>query len=415
MCQVCKYMNDKKIFPVLLGADLNCYNVARAFHEEYGVRSYAFGKYAIGATKHTRILTFTEIDYGDNDEQLLTLLESFADEHNDGIRIILGCTDEYAAFISKYRKRLGKRYIVPYIPYEQMAYLTLKANFYKLCEKYGILYPKTVVYSKGDSIDSLPFDYPIIIKASSSVMYWQHPFEGMKKCYRAGNREEVEKILADIYAAGYLDKVIIQDTIPGDDSQMYVLTCYSDGEGRVRMSCLGHVLLEEHTPKGLGNHCAIITESNPELVEGFVALLEGEGYTGFSNFDIKYDHRDGSYRAFEINTRQGRSNYYVTASGHNIARYLVQDRVYNAPYTGRVDNVNEIYWRYVPDDVVLGYMNDEIKTRILRLKSQRKAYSSMRYKYDLCFNPLRYAFVITHEYHHRKKFATYYRKEDMNP
>ena len=36
----------EKITPVLLGADLNCYNVARAFHEEYGVVSYAFGRYA---------------------------------------------------------------------------------------------------------------------------------------------------------------------------------------------------------------------------------------------------------------------------------------------------------------------------------------------------------------------------------
>ena len=34
---------------------------------------------------------------------------------------------------------------------------------------------------------------------------------------------------------------------------------------RSKMMCLGHVLLEEHTPKGLGNHAAIITEYDPEL------------------------------------------------------------------------------------------------------------------------------------------------------
>jgi D-aspartate ligase len=108
---------------------------------------------------------------------------------------------------------------------------------------------------------------------------------------------------------------------------MYVLTAYSDGEGKVRMMCLGHVLLEEHTPKGLGNHCAIITEQNKALMEKYKAFLEEIGFVGFSNFDIKYDNRDGSYRAFEINTRQGRSNYYVTSSGNNIARLVVSDRV----------------------------------------------------------------------------------------
>ena len=30
-----------EIIPVFLGADLNCYNFARAFHEAYGVESYA--------------------------------------------------------------------------------------------------------------------------------------------------------------------------------------------------------------------------------------------------------------------------------------------------------------------------------------------------------------------------------------
>ena len=33
-----------EIIPVFLGADLNCYNFARAFHEAYGVESYAYGR-----------------------------------------------------------------------------------------------------------------------------------------------------------------------------------------------------------------------------------------------------------------------------------------------------------------------------------------------------------------------------------
>ena len=47
---------DKTIVPVLLGADLNCYNIARAFHMRYGVKSYAFGRYAIAPTKYSTIV-----------------------------------------------------------------------------------------------------------------------------------------------------------------------------------------------------------------------------------------------------------------------------------------------------------------------------------------------------------------------
>ena len=49
-------MPDREIIPVLLGADLNCYNVARAFHMKYGVISNAFGRYAVSATKYSRIV-----------------------------------------------------------------------------------------------------------------------------------------------------------------------------------------------------------------------------------------------------------------------------------------------------------------------------------------------------------------------
>lgn len=41
------------IVPVFLGADLNCYNFARAFHEAYGVESYAFGRYPMAPTKYS--------------------------------------------------------------------------------------------------------------------------------------------------------------------------------------------------------------------------------------------------------------------------------------------------------------------------------------------------------------------------
>ena len=55
---------------------------------------------------------------------------------------------------------------------------------------------------------------------------------------------------------------------------MRVLTNYSDCHGQVKMMCLGHVLLEEHTPHGLGNHAVIITEHNEELAATFKKLLE---------------------------------------------------------------------------------------------------------------------------------------------
>ncbi|MBR5452848.1 MAG: ATP-grasp domain-containing protein [Clostridia bacterium] len=402
---------EKKITPVLLGADLNCYSVARAFHEKYGVISTAFGRYAIGVTNHSKIIDFNIVKDIDTDEVMVRVLSDFADRHRDELLILVGCTDDYAGLIIRNKDKLSDRYFAPYISPEMAKLLADKADFYKMCDKYGILYPKTAVLDGGftrEQLDpsALGFEYPIIVKPSDSAAYWKSPFDGMKKVYSAADPEEAYSIISRIYSAGYGERMILQDMIPGDDSYMNVLTCYSDRAGKVKLVCHGHVLLEEHTPKGLGNHAAILTEHHPELSERFTAMLEDLGYVGFSNFDIKYDQRDGSYRAFEINLRQGRSNYYLTASGHNVAEYLVRDALgEEIEYT---ECKNEHLWHYIPRGVIRKYVkNKEILARVKKAVKEDRATSTFWYAPDLKTNPRRLAYVVAHLYNQFKKYKKY--------
>ena len=50
----------------------------------------------------------------------------------------------------------------------------------------------------------------------------------MKKAYVVQNAAEFKQITDEIYSHGYEKSLIVQDFIPGDDSHMRVLTCYSD-------------------------------------------------------------------------------------------------------------------------------------------------------------------------------------------
>ncbi len=409
--------NAGDIIPVLLGADLNCYNLARAFHEAYGVKSYVFGRYAIGPTKYSKIINFKTVEKLDNDDVMIEVLSQFAKEHEGKKLILLGGTDDYAAMIIRHRDELQKLYFAPCPNIDIFESLQKKADFYKAADKYGIDYPHTKIidssYADTDlSVENLGFEYPIIVKPSSSVIYWKHLFDGMKKVYTAKNETDAKSIVSEIFKSGYDDKIILQELIEGDDSHMRVLTAYSGSDGKVRMMCLGHVLLEEHTPKGLGNHCAIITEKNEELILKFKKLLEDIGYTGFSNFDIKYNAKDGTYRAFEINLRQGRSNYYVTAAGINLAKVLIDDAL--GSNVGKCTICeNEYYWRAIPNDVVFKYVSDKsLVDKVQSLIKQKKESSSLNYKYDTFMNPLRYFYVWEHMRRQRKKFAIYYPKSD---
>ncbi len=350
-------MNDQPFVPLLLGADINVYSMARAFHEAYGVRTVAYGMYPSGPCYGSAIIDYRVSARNDEPEKVLENVRHVSAQFPNKTVLLLGCGDNYLTAISANLGKYPENVVAPYVSLEQMEGLIHKERFYDLCEQHGIDHPATFVYKKDMGHDFvLPFDGPFVVKPAESATYWDHPFDTQKKAYVLQTREEVDRVIDDIYGHGYADALIIQDFIPGGDENMRVLTCYSDAQGKVRLMCLGHVLLEEHPRHGIGNHAVIITEPGGELYDVFRRFLEEIQFTGFSNFDIKYDPRDGKYKAFEINCRQGRSNYYVTGAGYNLARFLVEDRVEHKPQDEPVCCQNRHLWMAIPKKVAYDYI-----------------------------------------------------------
>lgn len=399
---------ERDFVPVLFGGDINTYSVARAFYEEYQVKSYVLGKYMSGPSCYSRITNYRMNNHMDTEEVLLKAVNNLAKKHKDKTILAIGCGDSYVETISKIKAQFPENVIAPYIEHDLMEQLILKENFYKMCEKHGIDYPATLVYSQDMGMDvNVQFQYPVILKPSNGVDYFHHPFEGQNKIYKLNSLEEVKQTIKEIYASGYSDKLIIQDMIPGNDEYMRVLTCYSDRNHKVKMMCLGHVLLEEHTPLGLGNHALIITEPNDALMDKVKNLLEDLNYTGFSNFDIKYDSRDGKYKFFEINCRQGRSNYYVTNSGFNVARYFVEDRVYHKdiPFKTAQD---EYLWMVVPKAVAFKHVKDpEMIKRMKRLIREGKMVNPLFLRGDLGMK--RYLRLVKNHFRQYPQYDKYYK------
>lgn len=398
---------EAEFVPFILGGDINTYSVARAFYEAYKIKSYVFGKYQAGPSYGSKFALYSAVPDIETEEGFLRTIHSFLDEHPDKTIILIGCGDGYTSLISKYISELP-RCVAPYPEHGLMEQLQKKDCFYELCEKNGVNYPDTVVYTPDMGTDFvMEFPYPVIVKSSESVTYWDHPFEGQKKVFSVDSREELEEVLKKIYDSGYKNPVIIQDTVPGNDEFMYVLTSYSNQEGKVEMMCLGHVLLEEHTPKGLGNHACIITTFEQDLMDQARVLLEDMHYIGFSNFDIKYDSRDGKYKFFEVNTRQGRSNYYVTASGYNIATYVVDDYIYGKKHELALAK-DEHLWLVVPKKVAFKHVkSEESKRKMRKLIKEDKWVNPVFFKGDLAPGRL-YRISRTH-FGHFEKFDTYYR------
>ena len=347
--------NNLPFQPLVFGGDINVYSVARAFHEAYGIRTIAYGKYPSFPCFNSAIIDYRVCPDNEELDAFRRNAQAVAEEFPDKTIILLGCGDNYVQMAAHCRDSLPKNVIAPYIDAALLDRLINKEEFYALCDQYGIDHPATFIYdqSMGHNF-SLPWGPPYIAKPAESVTYWATGDHSLAKVYICQGWEELLESLDHVYAAGYKNHMILQEFIPGDDSYMRVLTSYSDRNARVTTMCLGHVLLEEHSPHGIGNHAVILTECCEELQLKIKGLLEQLHFVGFSNFDIKYDSRDGKYKAFEINCRQGRSNYYVTGSGHNIARLLVEDLVEQKELPFQMVKERSL-WRMVPKKVAFKF------------------------------------------------------------
>ena len=399
-----------EVYPLLFGGDINVYSVSRAFYEAYGIKCSAVGKYPSFPCWGSAIINYRAEPKVEEPETFFRIACEFADRHAGKPVLLIGCGDSYVKLIAEHKDRYPENVIAPYVSGEMINTLINKEKFYALCDQYGLDHPATFIHRKELGHDfELPFGAPYICKPSNGVEYWAHPFEGNDKVFILDSREKLDATLDKVYASGYTDSMIIQEFIPGDDSYMRVLTNYSDRNGKVKLMCLGHTLLEEHTPHGLGNHAAILLEENEELCLKIKAFLEEIGFVGFSNFDIKYDQRDGKFKLFEINCRQGRSNYYVTGGGYNVAKYFVEDRILEQelPFTLAA---NKALWTVVPLGVIYRFTPKKYHAEVRALVKAGKVTSPLVCRAD---RSLKRLYRVTRSrMSHYYKFWKYYKRPE---
>jgi len=402
-------MKEIKFQSIILASDINAYSMARAFYEEYQVKSLVLARDTSGYISDSKILIYEEEKYLNETEIFLKKLNEIYERYkkiDESIKLILvGCADHYVRLIVENKEVLKDKFVIPYTDLNVLNNIVLKETFYKLCEKYALDYPKTFIYTKStDKNFKLDFDFPVILKPSDSVEYWKAAFDNQYKVFKINNRKELEETLNKIYNAGYKGNMIIQDIIPGDDVFMYDLHVYVGKDHKVKLMNLGNVLLEEHTPKGIGCNAATISTFNEGIMLRVKDVLEGIGYSGWADCDLKYDVRDNKFKIFEINIRQGRSHYRVTANGDNVAKYIVDDYIYNKKLDLKLVN-DPYYWHMIPNRIVFKYVDSKKKSKIKKLINQKREANSIYNKNDLNLKRLtRYILKNINQYIKFKKY-----------
>ena len=237
---------SKKFTPILLGSDINVYGMARSFNEAYGIKVKALADVQLAATRYSSIVD-VELHHGfSSDPTFMDVMHKKMEEyknHEEPV-ILIACGDGYAELLSKHQDELKKVFIVPYIKYDLLEKLISKEGFYEIAEEYGLPYPKTKIITMDDyksgKYEDVPFDFPVELKPEDPVSWLKCQFEGRKKTFAIQDKAEFKDIVTKIYTHGYNADLILQDFIPGDDSNMRTLNAYVDKNHQVKMMCLGH-------------------------------------------------------------------------------------------------------------------------------------------------------------------------------
>ena len=163
----------RRFQPVILGADIGVYALARSFHEAYGIRSIVVSLTVTGPVADSSILENVVLGADASPEQMVAALRAVAARFDADTRLLLlANTDWLVHFLVRNRTELERWYDVPFLDATLLGQLADKARFAELCQRLGIRTPRTVVQElagvgrPGWEPEALDFPFPVIAKRS---------------------------------------------------------------------------------------------------------------------------------------------------------------------------------------------------------------------------------------------------------
>ena len=371
---------EQNILPVILGPTEHAYSYAVDFDKQFGMECLIVAQDYLKMTKYSSLFKRYEVCPNIyEDESFLNSLIEVASKHPKQTLILLPTSDKYLSLVVKYQDELKKYYKLNVPTTDQFNKLFYKRNFYETCKAFNVDIPETYVHHFGDSSFNESIQFPVILKVDDSSTYTES-FEGKQKIYYLNSYDEINETIQLIYTqSNYKGALIIQEYIEGSDTTLYDIVYYANQSKKAQFISFAQVLLQDPELISVGNYLAMISRYNKTVMDQAKSLMEGIGYQGFANFDLKYDKKDGKYKFFEANLRIGRGSSYINSSKRSMSQLLIDDLIEEKSNKLYYMN-NKVLFSFIPIPLLKKYINENsLHLEVNELSKQKAIYRPLKY------------------------------------
>ncbi len=235
--------------------------------------------------------------------------------------VLFVTSDDFLLAVARNRERLQEFLLLNLPDTDVLESIADKYQQYELARSAGVPVPATFLLKRPGEVAELKqqIPFPVFVKARE-VTAWRKAVGGNVKGFIAHTPEELEAHLEALSAKGVVG--LVQELIPGPDTNHYKACCYVSRHGEVVRAFALRKLRQQ--PPGFGFGSLVESVDDPAVLSLGKRFLESIGYRGVGSAEFKRDDRDGELKLIELNPRYWQQNALAERCNVNfpLAQYL---------------------------------------------------------------------------------------------
>ncbi len=260
--------------------------------------------------------------------------------------LIIDTDDEGTVPLAVHKQKLSQHYRIVTTDWEIARKFINKTETYALAETCGVPHPKSFWPQTLEDLDSesISIDYPCILKPVRSHEF-QKTFH--QKLFKVHNHAELREKFLQCQKHGH--QMILQEIIPGPDSEVYICTFYINTQGELSQKVF-YRKLRANPPQFGVNRVAVSIPAHAEVEALAERLMRSVDYRGICTVEFKRDPRDNQLKLIEVDARQSGPNWLPTFCGVNFPWMIYLDLVKGTPAKATAGR-SGVYWIDVLPDM----------------------------------------------------------------